>query len=47
MTKSQLTIKSQNPNTIDLKQLARSSGSVNANYSEADEALSRKDFIYI
>lgn len=33
-------------NTVDLKQLARSSGSVIANYIEADEAVSKKDFIY-
>ncbi len=29
----------------DIKQLVRSSGSVAANYLEADEALSKKDFI--
>jgi four helix bundle protein len=29
----------------DLKQLLRSSGSVGANYIEANEALSKKDFI--
>lgn len=29
----------------DLKQLIRSSGSVGANYIEANEALSRKDFL--
>jgi len=37
------------PKTIsnyeDAKQLVRSSGSVGANYIEANEALSRKDFI--
>jgi four helix bundle protein len=37
------------PKTIanfeDVKQLVRSSGSVGANYIEANEALSRKDFI--
>lgn len=32
-------------NIEDAKQLARSSGSVAANYLEADEALSRKDFV--
>lgn len=31
-------------NIEDCKQLARSSGSVAANYLEADEALSKKDF---
>ena len=38
------------PRTIsnfeDVKQLVRSSGSVGANYLEAQEALSRKDFKY-
>ncbi len=33
-------------NTEDSKQLARSSGSVAANYIEANDALSKKDFIY-
>lgn len=32
--------------TDDLRQLLRSSGSVAANYIEAQEALSRDDFIY-
>ncbi len=32
-------------NTEDIKQLTRSSGSVAANYIEANEALSRKDFL--
>lgn len=32
-------------NTEDTKQLVRSSGSVAANYLEADEALSKKDFV--
>lgn len=32
-------------NIDDLKQLLRSSGSVGANYIEANEALSKKDFI--
>ncbi len=32
-------------NLDDLKQLLRSSGSVGANYIEANEALSKKDFI--
>ena len=29
----------------DIKQLLRSSGSVGANYIEANEALSKKDFL--
>lgn len=33
-------------NIEDIKQLTRSSGSVGANYIEANEALSRKDFFY-
>lgn len=33
-------------NIDDIKQLIRSSGSVGANYIEANEAISRKDFIY-
>lgn len=32
-------------NIEDCKQLARSSGSVAANYLEADEAISKKDFV--
>ena len=32
-------------NLEDSKQLARSSGSVGANYMEANEAVSRKDFV--
>ncbi len=32
-------------NTEDIKQLVKSSGSVGANYIEANEALSKKDFI--
>ena len=32
-------------NVEDLKQLVRSSGSVGANYIEANDALSKKDFI--
>jgi four helix bundle protein len=32
-------------NIEDAKQLVRASGSVGANYIEAEEALSRKDFI--
>ena len=32
-------------NFEDLKQLIRSSGSVGANYIEANEALSKKDFV--
>lgn len=33
-------------NIEDVRQLVRSSGSVGANYIEANEALSRKDFIH-
>ncbi|MDR9419701.1 four helix bundle protein [Gracilimonas sp.] len=33
-------------NIEDVKQLVKSSGSVGANYIEANEALSRKDFYY-
>jgi len=33
-------------NLEDAKQLVRSSGSIGANYIEANEALSRKDFVY-
>lgn len=33
-------------NIEDIKQLVKSSGSVGANYIEANEALSRKDFFY-
>lgn len=33
-------------NIEDSRQLVRSSGSVGANYIEANEAVSRKDFIY-
>ena len=32
-------------NTEDIKQLVRASGSVAANWSEADEALSKKGFL--
>jgi four helix bundle protein len=32
-------------NVEDVKQLVRSSGSVGANYIEANEALGRKDFL--
>jgi len=32
-------------NNEDCKQLARSSGSISANYIEANESLSRKDFV--
>ncbi|MDD3374977.1 MAG: four helix bundle protein [Candidatus Omnitrophica bacterium] len=32
-------------NTEDARQLVRSSGSVGANYVEAEEALSKKDFV--
>jgi four helix bundle protein len=44
-----LLIKSLNKNFYnqdDLSQLLRSSGSVGANYIEANECLSKKDFIY-
>ena len=34
------------PNKEDGKQLVRASGSVAANYIEANESLSKKDFIY-
>src|SRR4051812_9670793 len=33
-------------NTEDAKQLVRASGSTGANYIEANEALSKKDFAY-
>ena len=33
-------------NDEDARQLVRSSGSVGANYIEANEALSKKDFIF-
>ena len=33
------------PNIEDAKQVVRSSGSVGANYIEANEALSKKDFL--
>jgi four helix bundle protein len=33
-------------NNEDARQLIRSSGSVGANYIEANEALSKKDFVY-
>ena len=33
-------------NQQDIKQVVRSSGSVAANYIEANESLSKKDFIY-
>ncbi len=33
-------------NFEDIKQLVRSSGSVGANYIEANESLSKKDFIF-
>jgi four helix bundle protein len=33
-------------NTADINQLLKASGSVGANYIEANEALSKKDFIY-
>lgn len=33
-------------NVEDIKQLTRASGSVAANYIEANEAFSRKDFLY-
>lgn len=33
-------------NIEDVKQVIRSSGSIGANYIEANEALSKKDFLY-
>ena len=33
-------------NIEDIKQLVRASGSVGANYIEANEAISKKDFVY-
>jgi four helix bundle protein len=33
-------------NVEDVKQVIRSSGSIGANYIEANEALSKKDFLY-
>lgn len=33
-------------NTDDVKQLIRSSGSIGANYIEANEAISKKDFLH-
>ena len=39
-------IKKNVVNIDDCKQLIRSSGSVGANYIEANESLSKKDFIY-
>ena len=33
-------------NNEDIRQLVRSSGSVGANYLEANESISRKDFIF-
>lgn len=33
-------------NKEDIRQLVRSSGSIAANYIEANEALSKKDFMY-
>ncbi len=39
-------IKKNITNIPDCKQLIRSSGSVGANYIEANESLSKKDFIY-
>lgn len=33
-------------NTEDIKQLVRASGSVGANYIEANESLSKKDFVF-
>ena len=34
------------PNNEDIKQLARASASVAANYIEANDSLSKKDFLY-
>jgi four helix bundle protein len=45
--KIRLYLKGLSPNLLiaeDIKQLVRSSGSVGANYLEANEALSKKDF---
>ena len=39
-------LKTSISNIEDIKQLIRSSGSVAANYIEANEALSKKDFYY-
>jgi len=39
-------IKKSITNIDDCKQLIRSSGSVSANYIEANEALSKKDFVH-
>lgn len=39
-------IKKNITNISDCKQLIRSSGTVGANYIEANESLSKKDFIY-
>ena len=38
-------IKNDLVNKEDIKQLVRSSGSIGANYIEANEALSKKDFL--
>ncbi len=40
------TLKKSIGNIEDSKQVIRSSGSVGANYIEANESLSKKDFIY-
>mgnify|MGYP001059930231 CR=1 FL=1 len=40
------TIKQEATNKPIISQLVRSSGSVGANYIEANEALSKKDFVY-
>ncbi len=40
------TLKKTIANIEDSKQLVRSSGSVGANYIEANESLSKKDFVY-
>lgn len=40
------TIKKTISNIEDGKQIIRSSGSIGANYIEANEALSKKDFVY-
>lgn len=40
------TLKSTIANIEDAKQVVRSSGSIGANYIEANESLSKKDFIY-
>ena len=38
-------MKIRNPNIEDVKQFVRASGSVGANYIEANEAIGKKDFV--